>query len=244
MSVQLNGRNGAVKKLKRGKYMTTPMIVFVIAYVAVTISYFFSETSGNFKRRAVNKIFLASMFLIYATVEMFRLQLFGTLQLVAFIGLIFAYIGDVWLLWDFMRGGISFAIGNVILFTYLNIYYYGMGLTLKSYWWFVVLLAILVGGFSYLANNGWYEHLKGKMIKKFTLYITSVSLHGTLGLVGLFYLHDMKSILLLAGLFLFMVSDYFISLHKFKYIDSKAILRCNSGTYFIGLMLVALSFSF
>lgn len=224
--------------------MTTPMIVFVIAYVAVTISYFFSETSGNFKRRAVNKIILATMFLIYATVEMFRLRLFGTLQLVAFIGVIFSYIGDVWLLWDFKNGGKSFAIGNVILFVYLNLYYYSVGLTIKNYWWFVILFLGLVEGFKYLAKIGWYEHLKGKMVKDFTLYISSVTLHGTLGLVGLFYLHDIKSVLLCAGLFLFMVSDYFISLHKFKYIDSKAILRCNSGTYFIGLMLVVLSFSF
>lgn len=224
--------------------MTTTMIIFVIAYLAVTVSYFFSETSGNFKRRAINKIFLASMFLVYAAVEMVRLQMFGSLQLLCFIGVIFAYIGDVWLLWDFLKGGISFAIGNVILFTYLNIYYYGMGLTVANYWWFIIPFAILVGGFIYLANTGWYEHLKGKMIKGFTIYITSVSLHGTLSIAGLCYLHDVKSVLLCAGLLLFMISDYFISLHKFKYIESKAILRCNSGTYFIGLMLVALSFTF
>ena len=124
--------------------MTTPMIVFVIAYVAVTISYFFSETSGNFKRRAVNKIILATMFLIYATVEMFRLRLFGTLQLVAFIGVIFSYIGDVWLLWDFKKGGASFAVGKVILFVYLNLYYYSAGLTIKNYWWFIILFLALV----------------------------------------------------------------------------------------------------
>ncbi len=224
--------------------MTTPMIIFVVAYVLVTISYFFSETSGNFKRRAVNKIFLATMFLIYAAVEMIRLRMFGTLQLIAFFGVIFSYIGDVWLLWDFKKGGASFAVGNVILFVYLNLYYYSAGLTIKNYWWFIILFLALVEGFKYLAKTGWYEHLKGKMVKDFTLYISSVTLHGTLGLVGLFYLHDIKSVLLCAGLFLFMVSDYFISLHKFKYIDSKAILRCNSGTYFIGLMLVVLSFSF
>lgn len=60
--------------------MSIPMIVFVVAYVAVTIAYLFSETSGNFKRRAINKIFLASMFLIYAIVELIHYKTFGTIQ--------------------------------------------------------------------------------------------------------------------------------------------------------------------
>ena len=41
-----------------------------------------------------------------------------------------------------------------------------------------------------------------------------------------------------------MISDYLISLHKFKYLKSKAILRLNSGTYFTGLLLAALCYTF
>ena len=39
---------------------------FIIAYLTVLCLYFFSETSGNFKRRAVNKIALAVLFEGYA----------------------------------------------------------------------------------------------------------------------------------------------------------------------------------
>ncbi len=223
--------------------MTLPMIIFVIAYVAVTISYFFSETSGNFKRRAINKIVLASMFLIYSIFETIHLGLFGTIQIICLIGIIFAYIGDVWLLWSFTKGGVAFSVGNVILFAYVIVYITSNGLSYATVCWHLIIAAVLLGCFIFLVKKGWYN-MPEKMQMPFTGYILSVTLHGTLSFAVLTQMQDVKTVLLCAGLVLFMISDYFISLHKFKYKDSKLILRCNSGTYFIGLMLVALSFSF
>ena len=223
--------------------MSIPMLVFIIAYVAVTISYLFSETSGNFKRRAINKIFLASMFLIYATFETIRHGNLGNLQIVALIGVTFAYCGDVLLLWSFSKGGVAFSIGNIILFCYELAYFAQNGLSFSDYWWFLIIFAVMAVTFVTLVVKKWYT-IPGKLNFWFCIYIISVTLHGTLSIAGLTQLHDVKSILLCCGLILFMISDYFISLHKFKYKKSKAILRCNSSTYFIGLMLVALSFSF
>lgn len=224
--------------------MSISMIVFIVAYMAVTIAYLFSETSGNFKRRAINKICLASMFLIYAIYATIRHGNLGvTLQSLCLIGVFLCFVGDVWLLWSFSKGGVSFGIGNVILFVYEIIYFKEHGLHFSQYWFFIIPLVILIGTHAYLVAHDWYD-MKKEMKMMFPFYLFSVSLHGTLSMVGLFYLHDVKSLLLLIGLILYMISDYFISLHKFKFKESKAILRCNSFTYFTGLMLVALSFSF
>jgi len=45
-----------------------------------------------------------------------------------------------------------------------------------------------------------------------------------------------------AGVFLMMISDYILSVHKFKH-GANWILRCNSASYFVGTLLAALSLS-
>ena len=229
------------------KAMIIYMVAFVCIYVATTVSYFFSETSGNFKRRATNKIILASLFMCYSIFEFFHQGYgFNSIQFECLIGVFFAFLGDVLLLWSFSKGGASFAVGNVILFIYELKYFGENGLVFKDYWWFLIFYVTILLVWSYLWFSGWYDYSKKPVMKwMFPPYIMSVTLHGTLSIAGLFVLpFSIKSLLLCCGLLLFAVSDYFISMHKFKYTESKAVLRFNSGTYFIGLMLVALSFSF
>ena len=50
------------------------------------------------------------------------------------------------------------------------------------------------------------------------------------------------SIIQLLGLLLFMISDHFLVIYKFKR-KQKCMLRANTASYFLGMMLVALSFS-
>lgn len=221
-------------------------IIFIFAYLGVMVAYFFSETSGNHNRRKVNKIVLASMFILYAFVEMFHFHLWGGLFTICFIGMVFCFIGDVWLLWSFTKGGISFAIGNIILFIFENLFFYAQGLSFADYWWFLLILAVPYGIFLYLWFTDWFLH-KSKPVMKyiFPFYILTVTLHGTLAIAGLFLLKPAPTnFLLCSGLILFMISDYFIALHKFKYLKSKTILRLNSGTYFTGLLLAALCYTF
>lgn len=223
------------------------IIVFIIAYLIALVSYFFSETSGNFKRRAINKILMATMFIGYATVEMFHFSQWGDkLTVEALIGMFFAYIGDILLLWSFSKGGIAFGIGNVILFCYMVKYLIANGVAFSSFWWFLIIYAVLVGTFCILWFKGWYDYKEKPAMKPvFPLYIGTVSLHGTISIAALALLpFSPRVALFCAGMILYMISDYFISLHKFKFKESKAILRLNSGTYFLGLMLAAVSFSF
>ncbi len=231
--------------------MTLPIysIIFAVVYLIMLISYFFSETSGNFKRRAWNKIIMATTFWCYALFEMFHLGLWGTpWNLVLMIGITFSYIGDVWLLWSFTKGGIAFATGNVIIIAAILMLATSYGIPFAAYWWFLLILAFFVGLFLILTKKGFYKNLKMPMTAMFVPYIASVSAHGTLSLALIFVfgaagLMSLKFAFLFFGSILFMISDYFISWHNFRDKESKLILRCNSGTYFFGLMLIVLSFT-
>ncbi len=85
--------------------MSIYQIVFVILYLGTLVSYFFSETSGNFKRRVVNKIILASLFLLCFLVAFGRHYQLASFHAIAIAAFIFAWLGDVFLLYSFMKGG-------------------------------------------------------------------------------------------------------------------------------------------
>ena len=93
--------------------------VFIIAYLTILCLYFFSETSGNFKRRAVNKIALAVLFEAYAVSAYLLHSPLFSMRMILPIGLFFAFLGDIFLLWNFVRGGICFSIGNFCIFNNL-----------------------------------------------------------------------------------------------------------------------------
>jgi uncharacterized membrane protein YhhN len=220
-------------------FMTATLILFSILYLGGLIAYFFSETSGNYERRVVNKCFLAGMFLAIGWGGLIESAAFDAVGILLAFGLLFSALGDVLLLKSFTFGGISFGVGNVILFLSYLFYLKGKGIPFSSYWWFLIILVLFIAVWMYLEKSKWIQF--GKYGINMHLYLFSVMLHGTLSIAGLFFLHDPKSVLLFVGSILFMISDWFISLHKFKYKESKWVLRTNSGTYFLGLLLIALS---
>ena len=63
-----------------------------------------------------------------------------------------------------------------------------------------------------------------------------------MGLLSAILLPGAHNLLLGIGLGLFMVSDYFLVVYKYK-TKRKRALRTNTACYFLGMMLVALSFS-
>ena len=65
---------------------------FIIAYLTVLCLYFFSETSGNFKRRAVNKIALAVLFEGYAVGAYLLHSPLFSMRMILPIGLFFAFL--------------------------------------------------------------------------------------------------------------------------------------------------------
>ena len=61
-------------------------------------------------------------------------------------------------------------------------------------------------------------------------------------LLAALFLPGVHTLLLGIGLTLFMIADHFLVVYKFK-TKKKRALRTNTACYFVGMMLVALSFS-
>ena len=110
-----------------------------------------------------------------------------------------------------------------------------------DFWWVILVAALLVGLFIWLAQR-YPEKLKlGKMRWPMTLYLTSISLHGIMGLALMVLLPGTNWALMGLGSFLFMLSDFILTFDRFVMPDNKCIVRSNSASYFIGLLLIVLS---
>lgn len=220
--------------------MNALQILFVLVYLSLLIAYFFSETSGNFKRRAVNKIVMASLFMLLGGYWFFEKGYAAGWGYIALIALFFSWLGDVLLLWSFVRGGVSFSIGNLLFIAYLILSMRESGVGLGNIWWCLLLFALLLFVILLCLKKKWISF--GSMTPVLVGYMTSTTGHGCLGLGLAFAAPSAHTLLLGLGLALFMISDYFLMAHRFKK-SKRWILRLNSGTYFTGMMLVALSFS-
>ena len=215
-------------------------IGFIIAYLALLCLYFFSETTDNFKRRAVNKILLASLFEFCALFLCFSAEGPYGIRLLLLAGLTFAFIGDIVLLWSFSGGGMFFGCANLLLFSY------EVALAVRYSIPFVRLLpaaAVFIAFWGTLMQFFRKGIIRFGGIGVYPVYMGSVSLHGSLGIV-LASVHPENGLLLLGiGSFLMMVADYFLTAYEFRH-KKDWVLRCNSAAYFIGTMLSALSLSY
>ncbi len=222
--------------------MDATRIIFCIAYLIVLVCYFFSETSGNLKRRAVNKCLMATMFLVYFLIESYRNGYWQQpLFFLCILAFVFSWIGDVWLLFNFMYGGISFMVGNIFFTSYLIVLSVQKGLTFAQIWWAIPLFAAAASVFYIMYFTKKIDFKKTGILMP--IYVTTVTSHGMLSVPVALGIGDTHMALLSAGLVLFMISDYFLTVHKFV-AHEKWILRCNSGTYFTGMLLAAVSFTF
>ena len=212
---------------------------FIIAYLTVLCLYFFSETSGNFKRRAVNKIALAVLFEAYAVGAYLLHSPLFSMRMILPIGLFFAFLGDIFLLWNFVRGGICFSIGNLCLLLYEAMLMRYLNVSLCILFPAAAIFLLFWGTTMLLYQK---EFIDFSSVRIFPAYLFSVSVHGSLGAVLAAVCPSPGVKLFGAGVFLMMISDYILSVHKFKH-GANWILRCNSASYFVGTLLAALSLS-
>ncbi len=214
--------------------MKTYQYIFIIVYIPALIMYLFSKTSGNFKRRATNKIALASLFMLCG-IYAFLIREKSVPLIILMIALFFSYLGDVWLLWSFEKGGYAFMTGNVIYCIYLYIMHYQYHL-----WQLIVVVAVIVLLYKLYRHFVEKEILDLGDLDEFNLYMITVISQGTMGtIMALFTSVNINKVLGI-GLLLFMVSDFFIAFQNFYYRKSSLIMRCNSITYFLGMMLIAI----
>ena len=214
--------------------------VFLILYLALLSLYLFVETGDSFRRRAVNKIFLSSLFLFFGQFWFWTGGFAHGWQYLALVGLFYACMGDALLLFSFGAGGTAFAVANLCFIGYTFCTLHAGGVFLKALPWLGLGLAAFFVLFFTATRSKWID--LGSKTSLALFYLLTVTLHGLMGLLSAILLPGAHNLLLGIGLGLFMVSDYFLVVYKYK-TKRKRALRTNTACYFLGMMLVALSFS-
>ena len=218
------------------------MIVFVIIYLAALCCYFYTRTSDNIKHRAINKYFMATMYLVLAIVVFINKYEFASYQTLLMAALILAWLGDVFLVFDFGRGGDFFLAGNICFVLFEQIILVDKG----GYWfndfaWTYVVAGLMLA-FVIFATGRWPERIKmGKMRWPMIFYLSSIFMHGITGLALIIMMPGTAYAMLGLGSFLFMISDIDLNIYKFIFDNNKWLVRLNSLTYFGGLLLIVLS---
>ena len=214
--------------------------VFVCAYLLLLGLYLFVETGDSFRRRAITKIILSSLFLFFGQYWFWTNGYAHGWGFLALVGLFYACMGDGLLLFSFGAGGTAFAVSNLcfIGYTFCTLFFGGKIVAALPY--FIVGLALFFALFCTAVFTKWI-YLKEKTALAL-FYLLSVTTHALMGLAAAVVLPGTHTLLLGIGLGLFMISDHFLVVYKYK-TKNKRALRINTSCYFLGMMLVALSFS-
>ena len=214
--------------------------VFVILYLALLGLYLFVETGDSLRRRAVNKILLSSLFLFFGQFWFWTNGYAQGWSFLALVALFYACMGDALLLFSFGAGGAAFAVANLCFTGYTFCLLWFGGVFWKALPWLALGLLMFFGMFFLATKNRWID--LGKLNVPALFYLLSVVLHGFLGLIAIFLVPSAHTLFLGIGLTLFMIADHFLVIYKYK-TKNKRALRVNTACYFLGMMLVALSFS-
>lgn len=217
------------------------MTIFIVIYLLALICYFHTRVTDNKLYRVVNKYIMASMYLIFAIVTFLNKPDHLSYQIILMIGLLFAFLGDIFLAFDFVKGGLFFLTGNIFFIIYELRVLSDHGYPFKDIWWIFLISTILIGLFIFLCNK-YPEKIKmGKMRWPMTIYLYSIITHGLIGLLMVILLSDTNYAMMGIGSFLFMISDMILTAYRFIYGNNKWLIRANSLTYFVGLLLIVLS---
>lgn len=218
------------------------MTIFIAVYLAALCCYFYTRTSGNIKYRAINKYFMATMYLGLAIVTFVNKYEFASYQTLLMAALILAWLGDIFLVFDFGRGGDFFLAGNICFVLYEQIVLVDHG----GYWfndfaWTYVIAGLMLAAVIF-ATGRWPDRIKmGKMRWPMIFYLSSIFMHGITGLALMIMMPGTGYVMLGLGSFLFMISDIDLNLYRYVFNDNKWLIRINSLTYFSGLLLIVLS---
>ena len=222
------------------------MIPFIIIYCLFLVAYFITRPGNENTKskkiwvRAINKYIMATMYLVYAIIH-FQNYEFLSFHLILMLALFFAYLGDLFLVFDVNRGGDFFLAGNVLFAFYYVTLFVEKGMNFSNFYWILIIWAVLFGGFIIASNKLPKVFKLGKMKFAMTLYLSSIMLHGSFGIGAIILLPGTKTLLLGLGSLMFMISDFILTIDKFVIRNNKWIVRANSLFYFGGLLLIALS---
>ena len=157
------------------------------------------------------------------------------------VALFLAYLGDLFLVFDLNRGGDFFLAGNICFATFYLANLTKAGVSFLHYFWIFIIWAALISTFVVLANKFPKVLKLGKMKYPMAFYLSTITLHGILGLANVIFVPTIPLIVMGIGSLLFMASDYILTIDRFVILKNKWIIRSNSLTYFGGLLLIVLS---
>ena len=217
------------------------MIIFIVIYLLALCCYFHTRFMEDKKYRVINKYFMATMYLVLALITFFRKYSLASYQSLYIVAVILAYFGDVFLVIDFSRGGDFFLAGNICFTVYEMAVLADHGFTFKDYGWVYLLVLIILGCFIFACSKYPDKIKMGKMRWPMTLYLTTILTHGFTGLAMVLYLPGSKFVLMGIGSILFMISDMILTAYRFIFGNNKWLIRANSLTYFVGLLLIVQS---
>ena len=218
------------------------MTVFIVIYLIALCCYFYTRTMDNIKYRAINKYFMATMYLGLAIVTFFNKYEFASYQTLLMAALMLAWLGDVFLVFDFNRGGDFFLAGNICFTLYEQIILVDKGgYRFSDFAWTYMVVALMLCVFIFACGR-WPKVFKlGKMRWPMTFYLSSIFMHGITGLALITMMPGTGYVMLGAGSMLFMFSDMILTTYRFVLDYNKWLIRLNSLTYFSGLLLIVLS---
>lgn len=219
-------------------------IVFVVLYLISLCFYFYTRTSGKTKLRAINKYIMATLYLIYAIVQFSINYETASYHIILMASLFLAYLGDLFLVYHFNRGGDFFLCGNVCFAVYYIALLSDNGFRFVDFYWVIIAWVVIVA-LLFILSSRFPNVIKfGRMKYPMLLYLCSITLHGMFGLGAVILLPKLSYLLLGIGSILFMISDFILSVDKFVITNNKWITRANSLFYFVGLLLIVLSLGY
>ncbi len=208
------------------------------------LCYLFTRVSGDRKQRAANKYIMSTMYLGFAVFVFFRRYSFVSYHTLLMTALLFAWLGDFFLVFDFGRGGDYFLSANICFAVYEQIILVDNGHSWKEYVWAFAAAAALIGAFIYACGRWPHIFKLGKMRWPMTFYLSSIFTHGMIGLAMASLMPGTGYMMMGIGSILFMISDMILVTYNFILGKNKWLIRANSITYFTGLLLIVLSMAF
>ena len=201
----------------------------------------FTTSLGEHKARGINKILLASFYLILAIVLFIENREFNSFNIIILVAITATFVGDIVLMFHFNLGALFFTIGNLSLFAYDFCLLESLGVHFSAYWWFIIVYVVMVGGYMILERfNTHFKIDKKDRLKAFG-YLAMVTLHGSIGTTMYFVTDNRSAILLGFGTILFMLSDYVLCSYKYSFNHESSVHKLNTFLYFAGILLITWS---
>ena len=217
------------------------MVIFIAIYLLALCCYLYIRATGKEKYRAVNKYLMATMYLGLAIVMFVKKYEFASYQTMLIVALVFAWLGDVFLVFDFGRGGDFFLAGNLCFILYEQMVLVDHGYSFGDFVWTFIASGILLAVFILACQFKPETFALGKMRWPMTLYLSTIITHGMTGLALVLLLPGTNYVMMGLGSFLFMISDLFLTTYKYVLKNRLLLVQLNSVTYFVGMLLIVLS---